>query len=607
LLGKIHRFYPSCSLNHLLVDAKPRQHWNLGYRCDEACYALSMTAKDATSFRADVGPQPLGDPVETLSVDSAPLLVPQQPAPDDYYQNTFTEIVSFVATHYDSIVPSPVLHTLQNFLRAEDQEKRLLARLLTRKGPMFFENSLSYREVAKPAQTLDGLEALGLIRRGSCVPADILLAGLTKTALLELFANTFAGLSKPKSHRKETLIDHLLSHRDDASIRLTICRQEPWCTIAQAEHWRLTQMLYFGHSGQDWSAHVRRDLGQMRYEYVPLSQTRFASSRELETYLNERRLSQLVYLLDEFPQLLPSVLRDLVEPVVEPVSSRLRKRSLLRVGKWCERRGQWQSALDAYGSAGLPPARERRVRILHKLGRREESETLRDQMALRPLSAAENIFAQRFNRRGQGYNPDTTTWELDQPQTSVEHYVLENLVKQGGWGIHSENALVKTLTGLVYWEAIFSPQPGAFTNPFQAAPHDLQEPDFVSLRADKVADIESRICSDVGLAEHLQKICQAKQGIANPLVSWGLLQTVSLDEWLQALPGDWIRTLSHFLIRNLKDYRKGFPDLFVSHPDGTAEFIEVKGPGDQLRPEQRAWFETFERFGIKARVIKLRL
>ena len=142
----------------------------------------------------------------------------------------------------------------------------------------------------------------------------------------------------------------------------------------------------------------------MRYEYVPLSQTRFASSRELETYLNERRLSQLVYRLDEFPQLLPSVLRDLVEPVVEPVSSRLRKRSLLRVGKWCERRGSG-SLPDAYGSAGLPPARERRVRILHKLGRREESETLRDQMALRPLSAAENIFAQRFNRRGKDTTP----------------------------------------------------------------------------------------------------------------------------------------------------------------------------------------------------------
>jgi hypothetical protein len=180
-------------------------------------------------------------------------------------------------------------------------------------------------------------------------------------------------------------------------------------------------------------------------------------------------------------------------------------------------------------------------------------------------------------------------------------------VAEGGWGVHSENSLLKTLTGLIYWEAIFSPQPGAFTNPFQVAPHDLYEPDFVSLRAQEIAGIESRIGSNADLATHLQKISHAKQGIANPLVSWGLLQTISLEQWLEALPGDWIRALSHFLIRNLKDYRKGFPDLFVSHPDGTAEFVEVKGPGDQLQPQQRAWFETFHGLDIRARVIRLKL
>jgi hypothetical protein len=112
---------------------------------------------------------------------------------------------------------------------------------------------------------------------------------------------------------------------------------------------------------------------------------------------------------------------------------------------------------------------------------------------------------------------------------------------------------------------------------------------------------------DADLASHLKNINEAKQGIANPLVNWGLLERIDLDQWLQALPRDWIRVLSHFLVRNLKDYRKGFPDLFVSHPDGVSEFIEVKGPGDQLQPQQRAWFETFERFNIRARVIKLRL
>ena len=565
-----------------------------------------MTANDPTSFSADVGHQPTGDPSESVSVDSTPVLVPQQPAPDDYYQNTFTEIVSFVLTHYGSVVQSSVLKTLKRFLLVEDQDKRLLARLLTRKGPVFFENDLSYREVKDSKETLLRLEAKGLICRRPRVPADLLLAGLAKPKLLAYFANTFTGLSKAKGHRKEVLIHHLLGHRDDSSIRDTLWDQEPWCAIAQVEHWQLTQMLYFGRSGQDWSAYVRRDLGQVRYEQVTLSQNRFATTDDLETYMDERRLSQLVHRLDDYPQLLPDLAEALVKPVADPMSQRLRKRSLLRLGKWCERRGEWQAALKAYDSAGLPPSRERRVRILHKLRRREESEALREQMAAYPLSATESVFAQRFNRRGQGFIPQITVWDLKEPQASVERYVLETLVLQGGWGVHSENSLIKTLTGLIYWEAVFSPQPGAFTNPFQVAPHDLHEPDFVSLRAREIADIESRICSDVGLATHLHRISQAKQGIANPLVSWGLLQSIGLEQWLQALPGDWIRALSYFLIRNLKDYRKGFPDLFVSHPDGAAEFIEVKGPGDQLQPQQRAWFETFDRLDISARVIRLR-
>ena len=73
------------------------------------------------------------------------------------------------------------------------------------------------------------------------------------------------------------------------------------------------------------------------------------------------------------------------------------------------------------------------------------------------------------------------------------------------------------------------------------------------------------------------------------------------------MPLKWIRQLSHFLIRNLGDYRRGFPDLFIAHADGSAEFVEVKGPTDQLQPQQRAWFQTFAALNIDARVIKLKL
>jgi hypothetical protein len=130
------------------------------------------------------------------------------------------------------------------------------------------------------------------------------------------------------------------------------------------------------------------------------------------------------------------------------------------------------------------------------------------------------------------------------------------------------------------------------------------EHEFATQRSLLLAQIEAQ--SDSALTEHLLAMSHAKRGIVNPLVSWGLLESIPLQQWLDALPLHWVRQLSHFLIRNLADYRKGFPDLFVVHPDGTPELVEVKGPTDQLQPQQRAWFEVFANLNIRARVIKLK-
>ena len=107
----------------------------------------------------------------------------------------------------------------------------------------------------------------------------------------------------------------------------------------------------------------------------------------------------------------------------------------------------------------IPPARERRVRILHKQGELERSQRLLADIAAQPLSSTEHIFSQRFGRRGQGFQPPLTTWPIEETPEDVERYVLEALTAQGGWGVHSENTLVKTLTGLMYWEAVFYQNP----------------------------------------------------------------------------------------------------------------------------------------------------
>ena len=91
------------------------------------------------------------------------------------------------------------------------------------------------------------------------------------------------------------------------------------------------------------------------------------------------------------------------------------------------------------------------------------------------------------------------------------------------------------------------------------------------------------------------------------MVSWGLLESIPVDEWLSAIPFAQLQQLSQFLIRNLTEYRRGFPDLFICYATGAVEFVEVKGPSDQLQPQQRAWFEEFNRMEVPARVVKLQL
>ena len=255
----------------------------------------------------------------------------------------------------------------------------------------------------------------------------------------------------------------------------------------------------------------------------------------------------------------------------------------------------------------MPPARERRARILTKQKKVQEAASLLAEIEKTPVSATERLFVERFGKRGGGYQPPTTVIEIQDTPESVEDFVLLELLEEGSWGVHSENLMLKTLTGLIYWPICFAPMPGAFTNPFQSGPHDLYATDFFLQRIEAVEALEASLTLEADFIAHVTEIAATKQGIANRLVSWGLLESIPIDEWLRAIPIAQLQQLSQFLIRNLTEYRRGFPDLFICYESGRVEYVEVKGPSDQLQPQQRAWFEEFNRMNIPARVVKLQL
>jgi hypothetical protein len=318
-------------------------------------------------------------------------------------------------------------------------------------------------------------------------------------------------------------------------------------------------------------------------------------------------LSDLSYRLDECPGLAAELLTQLGQDTQGRFIESRRAKSLLRIGQWYERRGDVKGAVVAYNNAARHPARERIVRVLHKHGDEDATRVWLDKIRNSPLNEEEAQFGERFGKRQAGYQPPVTTLTIDAPRADIEQQALELLLQPGEWGAHVENSLLRTFTGLIYWQAIFADIQGAFTNPFQTGPNDLYSDDFAFVRADLIDSIERNIADDNALEAHLQERFEHKIGVANSLVDWHMFDEIPLTDFLQAIPKADIRKLCAFLIRNLSQRRAGLPDLLVVHGAQDYEFVEVKGPTDQLQPGQRVWFKHFARLGIPARILKLKL
>ena len=77
---------------------------------------------------------------------------------------------------------------------------------------------------------------------------------------------------------------------------------------------------------------------------------------------------------------------------------------------------------------------------MQRLEQPEAAETLRQEILNAPLSAKEQVFAERFGRRGAGFQPSVTEMRIRGPYDSIEEYALTELVTGSGWGEHCENS-----------------------------------------------------------------------------------------------------------------------------------------------------------------------
>ena len=137
-------------------------------------------------------------------------------------------------------------------------------------------------------------------------------------------------------------------------------------------------------------------------------------------------------------------------------------------------------------------------------------------------------------------------------------------------------------------------------NSFQSAPIDLFEPEFWERRR--------LLCIDPLAAPETLKIrigrtIKEKAGISNALVDWRVCMSDAFLKCIDTASNGVLQSLLGVIAQDLCQMRSGFPDLTVINPNGDIEFIEVKGPNDQVQRNQAIWIRELNRADIPTRVL----
>ena len=558
-----------------------------------------------------------------------------QPPPDHYYADNLIALIEGVRQQYGDILTPEESDFGAGVIAMPADAQRLLARLISRKGPLVRVDSLEFREIDDTPAALTQLIAREFVSWCPEAPVADLTRLLTRAELAECFGDVLVAGEAPRdaatgngssgipaavaqrqadtpprrsTARKRDYLEWIERSLCEGEVRRRIERRCPWLTLDIGERLELYRLLFFGDRRRDLSTFVLRDLGLARYVEYELARERrlFADRAALDAYI------ALLGLGDYIDELGPKPPADDAMPVLEalwqPHGNRLferrRSRILNRLGRGLERVREFDAALACYARSSMAPARERRTRILKRLGDLDAVERLRRRMREHPICPQEADFAGRFGTRRHRAWPEETII-LDVPDIDrVEAAAAAILTADEGRAWHLENALPMGLFGLAYWDWIFAPVDGMFINAFQTAPIDLFWPDFLKARREKCAD--PLAADDETLRAAMLDACRAHRGVANRLVDWRVFDADMFGILLDGLGMGAVRKLLAFASADLDNARRGFPDLTVVYGPGRFEFVEVKGPNDRLRDDQNLWIERLRAARLPVRVARCR-
>ena len=186
----------------------------------------------------------------------------------------------------------------------------------------------------------------------------------------------------------------------------------------------------------------------------------------------------------------------------------------------------------------------------------------------------------------------------------VEQYALEYYSQLGWKGFHSENSIILTLFGLLFWDCLFDDSvPGVFTHPFQTHPLDLKTPYFYISRKEKIdgrlEEIHNGMASYLIQTRYQQESSKRTKCIG---VNWDF-QINDVLEIVDCIGAHSLARICRVFATTFWSHLGGVPDLCLWNPKTRSfRLSEVKSENDRLSDRQIVWLSFLDSVGVSCEV-----
>ena len=254
----------------------------------------------------------------------------------------------------------------------------------------------------------------------------------------------------------------------------------------------------------------------------------------------------------------------------------------------------------------------------------------RHQVPLGTRIALERTGLRLAKKTRTGWSPSIPLKEARQRHVSLRHnpsssarieYETAEMIQAqtGRRVLRGESSPWTTIFALLLYDLYWLPVDGMLPAQGLAGPLDLGTRGFALARAEALEQVLTAVRKGRA-GELIERADKLHRGERLAGASWSRVGRDALVAICQAMPAKALAMILERLAREGWSARRGLPDLiilpgtpskllegFPARLTESLHLVEVKGPGDRLRDDQRAWMHHLCTVGVKCEIWQVRL